>query len=70
MLLYGIGGGGWFCLLGRGRGRGEGEVVHFYNNLYQEEEVWRPTVDGLDLDLIKEDDKALLEQKFKKDSGG
>jgi hypothetical protein len=40
------------------------KVVKFYESLYQEQETWRPTVDGLDFDMISEEDQALLERKF------
>ena len=40
------------------------KVVQFYKSLYQEQETWRPTVDGLDFDMISEEDQAFLERKF------
>ena len=40
------------------------KVVKFYESLYQEQETWRLTVDGLDFDMISEEDQALLERKF------
>jgi hypothetical protein len=40
------------------------KVVQFYVSLYQEQESWRPTVDGLDFDMISEEEQALLERKF------
>ena len=39
-------------------------VVCFYESLYQEKEVWRPTVEGLDFHSIGVDDSALLERRF------
>ena len=39
-------------------------VVCFYENLYQEKEVWRPTVEGLDFHSIGAEDRAHLERKF------
>jgi hypothetical protein len=43
------------------------EVVHFYESLYQESETWRPTVDGLEFDVIIANERALLERWFDKD---
>uniref|UniRef100_A0A2N9GN59 Reverse transcriptase domain-containing protein n=1 Tax=Fagus sylvatica TaxID=28930 RepID=A0A2N9GN59_FAGSY len=43
------------------------KVVQFYASLYQEQEPWRPTVDGLDFDMISEEEKALLERRFERD---
>ena len=40
------------------------KVVKFYESLYQEQETWRPTVDGLDFDMISKEDQAFLERKF------
>ena len=40
------------------------KVVQFYTSLYQEQESWRPTVDGLEFDMISEEEQALLERKF------
>ena len=40
------------------------KVVKFYESLYQEQETWRLTVDGLDFDMISEEDQAFLERKF------
>ncbi len=39
-------------------------VVCFYENLYQETEAWRPSVDGLDFHSIGADEASLLERKF------
>jgi hypothetical protein len=44
-----------------------GKVVQFYASLYQEQEPWRPTVDGLDFGMILEEEQALLERKFDRD---
>ena len=43
------------------------KVVQFYVSLYQEHEPWRPTVDGLDFDMISEEEQAMLERKFDRD---
>uniref|UniRef100_A0A2N9GQ47 Reverse transcriptase domain-containing protein n=1 Tax=Fagus sylvatica TaxID=28930 RepID=A0A2N9GQ47_FAGSY len=43
------------------------QVVHFYESLYQESESWRPTVDGLEFDVITANERALLERRFDKD---
>ena len=43
------------------------QVVHFYESLYQELETWRPTVDGLEFDVITANERALLERWFDKD---
>uniref|UniRef100_A0A2N9IL89 Reverse transcriptase zinc-binding domain-containing protein n=1 Tax=Fagus sylvatica TaxID=28930 RepID=A0A2N9IL89_FAGSY len=40
------------------------KVIQFYVSLYQEQESWRPTVDGLDFDMIFEEEQTLLERKF------
>jgi exonuclease III len=42
-------------------------VVQFYQSLYQENEAWRPKVDGLPLDSIRAGDRAWLERKFDKE---
>uniref|UniRef100_A0A2N9IZP3 Reverse transcriptase domain-containing protein n=1 Tax=Fagus sylvatica TaxID=28930 RepID=A0A2N9IZP3_FAGSY len=43
------------------------QVVHFYESLYQESKTWRPTVDGLELDVITANERALLEHRFDKE---
>jgi hypothetical protein len=43
------------------------KVVHFYESLYQESETWRPTVDGLEFDVITANERAVLERQFDKD---
>ena len=43
------------------------KVVQFYASLYQEHEPWRPTVDGLDFDLISDEEQAMLERKSNRD---
>ena len=43
------------------------KVVQFYASLYQEHESWRPTVEGLDFDMISEEEQALLERRFDKE---
>ncbi len=42
------------------------KVVQFYASLYQEHESWRPTVEGLDFDMISKE-QALLERRFDKE---
>jgi hypothetical protein len=39
-------------------------VVSFYEDLYQEKEVWRPSVDGLDFHSIGAVERSHLERKF------
>ena len=43
------------------------KVVHFYESLYQESETWRPTMDGLEFDVITANESAVLKRKFDKD---
>uniref|UniRef100_A0A2N9EL19 Reverse transcriptase domain-containing protein n=1 Tax=Fagus sylvatica TaxID=28930 RepID=A0A2N9EL19_FAGSY len=43
------------------------KVVHFYESLYQEAETWRPTVDGLEFEMITENESAVLERQFDKE---
>jgi hypothetical protein len=43
------------------------KVVQYYASLYQEHEPWRPTIDGLDFDLISDEEQAMLERKFDRD---
>uniref|UniRef100_A0A2N9GAG5 Reverse transcriptase domain-containing protein n=1 Tax=Fagus sylvatica TaxID=28930 RepID=A0A2N9GAG5_FAGSY len=43
------------------------QMVLFYNNLYQESEVWRPDVDGMPFATIGEADSRLLERTFDKE---
>jgi hypothetical protein len=43
------------------------KVVHFYESLYQEVETWRPTVDGLEFEMITENESAILERQFDKE---
>jgi hypothetical protein len=38
------------------------KVVQFYKSLYQEHESWRPTVNGLDFDVISSEERNLLER--------
>ena len=42
-------------------------MVQFYQNLYKETDIWRPTVDGLDFDCIGEDERLALEREFSKE---
>jgi hypothetical protein len=39
-------------------------IVCFYENLYQEKEAWRPTVEWLDFLSIGAEDRTHLERKF------
>ena len=43
------------------------KLVDFYESLYQESETWRPTVDGLEFDVITANESALLKRQFDKD---
>jgi hypothetical protein len=43
------------------------QVVHLCKSLYQEMEVWRPLVLGLDFSSIGKVDKPMLEKKFEKE---
>jgi hypothetical protein len=43
------------------------KVVHFYESLYQEAEIWRPTVDGVEFEMITENENAVLERQFDKE---
>ena len=43
------------------------QVVQFYQELYIETDMWRPTVDGLDFACIGEDDRLSLEREFSKE---
>ena len=43
------------------------QVVHLCKSLYQEMEVWRPSVLGLDFSSIGKVDKPMLEKKFEKE---
>jgi hypothetical protein len=40
------------------------KVVQFYESLYQEHEPWRPTVNGLNFDVISPEERDMLEKKF------
>ena len=42
-------------------------MVQFYQNLYKETDMWRPTVDGLDFGCIGEDERLALEREFSKE---
>ena len=42
-------------------------VVQFYKTLYQESEEWKPFVEGLKFDQIRELEKGWLERRFEKD---
>ena len=43
------------------------QVVHFYQVLYQEIEMRRPSMDGLDFSCIEEDERLSLERVFSKE---
>lgn len=43
------------------------QVVQFYTTLYQEDEGWRPDVDGLSFESIGEEARCMLERHFEKD---
>ena len=43
------------------------QVVQFYKTLYQESEEWKPFVEGLKFDQIRELEKGWLERRFEKD---
>ncbi|XP_075645160.1 uncharacterized protein LOC142616177 [Castanea sativa] len=43
------------------------QIVHFYQELYKETEVGRPSMDGLEFASIEEDDRVLLEKEFSKE---
>lgn len=42
-------------------------MVQFYQELYTEIDMWRPTVDGLDFVCIGEDERLSLEREFLKE---
>ena len=43
------------------------QLVLFYQGLYEENEVWRPTMDGLDFACIEEKERLSLEKEFSKE---
>ena len=43
------------------------QIVLFYQGLYKETEVGRPTMDSLDFDCIEEDERLSLEKEFTKE---
>ena len=43
------------------------ELVLFYQGLYKETEVGRPSMDGLDFACIEEDERLSLEKEFSKE---
>ena len=45
----------------------QAQVVQFYQNLYTETDMWRPTVDGLDFACIGEDERMSLKREFSKE---
>ena len=45
----------------------QAQVVQFYQNLYTETDMWRPTVDGLDFACIREDERMSLKREFSKE---
>ena len=40
------------------------QLVLFYQGLYEENKVWRPSMDGLDFACIEEDERLSLEKEF------
>uniref|UniRef100_A0A2N9H4G3 Reverse transcriptase domain-containing protein n=1 Tax=Fagus sylvatica TaxID=28930 RepID=A0A2N9H4G3_FAGSY len=40
------------------------KMVQFYESLYHEHEPWRPTVNGLNFDVISLEERDMLEKKF------
>ena len=43
------------------------QLVLFYQGLYKETELWRPTMDGLDFACIVEEERLSLEKEFMKE---
>ena len=43
------------------------QVVHFYQVLYQEAEMRRPSMDGLDFSCMEEEERLSLERAFSKE---
>ena len=43
------------------------QLVLFYQGLYEGNEVWRPSMDGLDFACIEEDEMLSLEKEFSKE---
>ena len=43
------------------------QVVQFYKNLYKETEGWRPFVEGLEFDCIRDMERVWLERKFERE---
>ena len=43
------------------------QLVLFYQGLYKETKVWRPTMDGLDFACIEEEERLSLEKEFSKE---
>ena len=43
------------------------KVVHFYQSLYAESDIWHPSMDGLEFASIKEDERLDLENDFSKE---
>ena len=43
------------------------QVVQFYKNLYKEFEGWRPFVEGLEFDCIRDMERVWLERKFERE---
>ena len=42
------------------------QLVLFYQGLYKETKVWRPTMDGLHFACIEEEERLSLEKEFSK----
>ena len=43
------------------------QVIQFYKNLYKETEGWRPFVEGLEFDCIRDMERVWLERKFERE---
>ena len=43
------------------------QVVQFYKNLYKETKGWRPFVEGLEFDYIRDMERVWLERKFERE---
>ena len=43
------------------------QVLQFYKNLYKESEGWRPFVEGLEFDFIRDMERVWLERKFERE---
>lgn len=43
------------------------EVKGHFKDLYKESSNWRPTLDGLEFNMLEDQDRALLEREFSKE---